>query len=155
MFLFALLSVLAGIALALGLVRLARGRGPVAAARIYAAGLLVAAALYLVFALAGQADARWVLIEIAGVLLYGTIAWLGVRRWLVVLAIGWAGHVLWDVALHMDRAGAAFAPSWYPWLCIGFDLVLAGSVVALRFRRHVPPPNQSLQPRPGLNDGAI
>src|SRR5690606_16972472 len=139
--LFASLSVLAGIVLALGLVRLARGRGPAAAARIYAAGLLVAAALYLVFALAGQADARWVLIELAGVAFYGTIAWPGVRRGLVVLAIGWAGHVLWDVALHMDGAGAAFTPSWYPWLCIGFDLVLAGAVVALGSRRHASPPN--------------
>lgn len=134
---FALTSVLVGVVLALALVRFARGRGRgrASAARIYAAALLIAAILYQVFALAGQAEVRWLLIEGAGVLLYGAAAWVGLRRWLAVLALGWAVHVLWDVALHMDGPGAAFTPAWYPWLCIGFDLVVAGAVLVLARER--------------------
>ena len=70
------------------------------------------------------------LIEALGVALYGGAAWLGLRRWLPALALGWAAHVVWDLALHLAGPGGAFTPPWYPWLCLGFDLPIAGAVMA-------------------------
>ena len=47
-----------------------------------------------------------------------------------MLAAGWAAHVAWDVLLHLSGAGAEYTPHWYPWLCVSFDLVMAGAVLA-------------------------
>ena len=120
----------AGVALAFVLVRIARRRGPVGARRPYALGLLVAALVYVVFALAGAATGPWLALELVGVVLFGAAAWVGVRRWPLVLALGWGTHVAWDVLLHINGAGAAYTPTWYPWLCVSFDLVIAGAVGA-------------------------
>ena len=48
----------------------------------------------------------------------------GLRRpgW---LALGWTAHVVWDVALHLERAQPVVG-AWYPLACIGFDLIVAG-----------------------------
>ena len=63
-------------------------------------------------------------------LLYGAAAWLGFRVSAAVLALGWAMHVVWDVALHLQGAGAGYTPFWYPWGCVSFDLMVAGAVLA-------------------------
>jgi hypothetical protein len=68
--------------------------------------------------------------------LYGLVALIGFKRWPAVLAAGWTAHVAWDVLLHLDGAGAAYTPGWYPWLCVSFDLVLAGAVMAPSLRSH-------------------
>ena len=51
------------------------------------------------------------------------------QRWPIVLALGWAAHVIWDVGMHLHGAGAEFTPAWYPAVCIGFDLVVAAAIV--------------------------
>ena len=84
-----------------------------------------------------------------GVLLYGAAAWVGFRRSAALLALGWAMHVVWDVALHLQGAGAEYTPGWYPWGCLSFDLVVAGAVLTAcvppRARRRRPGPRwQSL-----------
>ena len=90
-----------------------------------AVGLFVTALLYVVLALPAM-DARWLLIEGIGVVLFGVAAWLGrVTPWW--LALGWAGHVAWDVALHLDRAQPVVG-EWYPLFCVGFDLPVAGYI---------------------------
>ena len=73
--------------------------------RVLALGLVVAALIYVGLALAGRGR-EWLGIEMAGVALFGFLAWLGLRasRWW--LATGWAAHVAWDVGLHLDRAQA-------------------------------------------------
>ena len=124
------LGLIAGLVFSLLLVRAARRRGPRAARRAYAIGLVVAALVYLGLALAGRASSRWLATEAAGVALFGAAASLGSRKWPAVLAAGWATHVAWDVLLHLDGAGAAYTPDWYAWLCVSFDLVIAGAVVA-------------------------
>ena len=48
-------------------------------------------------------------------------------------AIGWLLRVLWEVALH-PGGHPGFVPSWYPPLCLGFD-VHVGVVLVVRFRR--------------------
>ncbi len=115
--------------LALGVILLTRRLETARAHRIYAIGLVVAAVVYVAFALAGRADARWIAFEVAGVALYGLVAWLGWRS-PAVLALGWATHTIWDLALHLAGSGGAFTPDWYPWLCLGFDLAIAGDVMA-------------------------
>lgn len=130
-----LIALLLGIALSLGLVGLARTYPPRRERRVYAVGLGVAALFYVFFGVVGGAGARWLALESLGVLLYGAAAWGGLhgRRWL--LAAGWAAHVAWDVALHLGGDGTEYTPSWYPWLCVSFDLVMAGAVLASSGRR--------------------
>lgn len=123
-------ALLIGAVLSLVLVRLARSKGPKGERRIYAIGLVAAALLYVVFGLVGGAGARWLVVESLGVIVYGAAAWAGQRWWRSLLALGWAAHVAWDVLLHLNGAGADYTPAWYPWLCISFDLVIAGSVLA-------------------------
>jgi quercetin dioxygenase-like cupin family protein len=110
-------------------VRIARRRGGEAELRFLAVGLLAAAVIYIAFA-AARADGRWVALESAGLLLYGPLAWLGRRR-PGLLALGWAAHVGWDVALHLDTAQPVVG-SWYPLGCIGFDLIVAGYLLRIR-----------------------
>ena len=69
-------------------------------------------------------------LEVLGVLLYGGLAWAGHRKSAALLALGWAVHVLWDVSFHLEGAGAAYTPDWYPWGCVSFDLIVAGAVLA-------------------------
>ena len=124
-------SLLAGVVLALALVFVARCRPPEGERRVYAVGLLAAAVVYVAFAAAGGASAAWLGLESLGVLGFGALAWLGVRRSSALLAAGWAAHVLWDVLLHLSGTqGAAYTPGWYPWLCVGFDLVIAAALLA-------------------------
>lgn len=144
---------LAGLVLALGFVRVAHARGPASARRLYAVGLLVTALVYVAFALAGPADARWVALEGLGVVLFGGLSWLGVRRWPAALALGWAAHAVWDLALHRDGGGGAFTPVWYPWFCVSFDLALAGAVLVAG-RRHPAEAARPAAERRVATDGA-
>ncbi len=106
--------------------------------RVFAIGLVVAAAIYVGFALAGGAPWRWIGVEAIGVAVYGLLAWLGLRRARGWLALGWAAHVVWDVALHLTGAGRHFAPPWYATVCIGFDLLVAAWIAAGCWRRGLP-----------------
>ena len=44
-------------------------------------------------------------------------------------------HAAWDVGLHLLGGGTAFAPTWYPLLCLSFDLLVAGYITATVLRR--------------------
>jgi hypothetical protein len=127
------LLILAGAVLA-GLLAVAlRSRGRVSALRFWAMGLVVAAAIYLVFALAAAAPLRVWLGEAAGLALFGSLAIVGARRAPWLLAAAWVAHVAWDVGLH--PAGGGVVPAWYPPLCIGFDLAAALAIAARQARR--------------------
>lgn len=130
------LPLLAGVPLALGLVGYARHR-PSRGDRPYAIGLFVAAAVYVAFAATGGAHGRWLVIEIAGVALFGAAAYAGLRRRPLILAVGWAAHVVWDLALHGSGPGAGYTPEWYPWLCVSFDAVIAAAIAGAVLRREV------------------
>lgn len=130
-----MVALLAGVICALMLVRLSRMRGPEGERRFYAIGLIAAALIYFVFGLAGGASARWLAVESLGVIIYGALAWAGLRRRPWLLSLGWGLHVAWDVLLHLKGAGAEYTPAWYPWLCVSFDLVIAVAALALiRYR---------------------
>jgi hypothetical protein len=124
------IALILGAVFSLALVGLARMYPPGRERRIYAAGLVIAALIYVGFGVVGGAGARLLAYEGLGILLYGAAAWGGLRGRPWLLALGWAAHVAWDVPLHLTGAGAEYTPSWYPWLCVSFDLVMAGAVLA-------------------------
>lgn len=96
--------------------------------RVYAVGLIVAAALYVVFAFV-WGDLMWVAVEMAGTAAYGIFAWLALRHAYFWMALGWGFHPVWDVALHLYGPGHDVAPEWYAIACISFDLLVAGYVL--------------------------
>ncbi|MAQ95132.1 MAG: hypothetical protein CMM84_16600 [Rhodothermaceae bacterium] len=113
------LGLLLGVVLALVYVRLGRrlrGRN----ARVWwAAGLVAAAALYVVFALA-RGDVAGAALEMIGVTLVGVAVRMGLRGDLRWLAAGWLLHPLWDLGVHPPLE----APPLYIWLCLSFDAVV-------------------------------
>lgn len=109
--------ILLGAALALPYVLYARRRR-----FAFAAGLIVAAVIYVGLALFGSSTGS-VVVELGGVLLFAAIAAAGQRWSSLFLAAGWLAHVAWDLLLH---------ELWlYPAVCIGFDVFVAGFIVAL------------------------
>lgn len=120
-----MLYVLAGAAGAMlfaALVRRFATRDP---SRRHATALLVAALLYVAFAAHGGSGGG-ILVEAAGVVVFGGIAHIGLkRRAPAILALGWALHPVWDVALHTSGDGLLYTPHGYVPACIGFDLLLA------------------------------
>lgn len=102
-----------------------RNSSKLAQRRVYTSHLVLAAAVYVLFAL--RAPSRnWLLLEVAGFLGYSAISLYGLKRSPMWLAYGWAGHVLWDAVLHWNETTTTFVPHWYAPLCIGYDLVMAG-----------------------------
>lgn len=92
---------------------------------VYAAGLVVAAAIYLLAALSAAASASWLGLELGGVVLFGALAFFGLRTHPAFLGLGWCLHVAWDAFLSADLVSP-----WYPGLCAGFDLVLGAYILA-------------------------
>jgi hypothetical protein len=109
-------------------VLLARRRPNPGEVRLLAFGLIAAALIYIVLAIP-KADVRWLALEGVGVALFTALAWLGLRVSLWWLTLGWLAHVGWDVGLHLDRPQPVVGP-WYPLLCVGFDLVVAGFLLS-------------------------
>lgn len=109
-----------------------RPRYPKYEAWSWAAFLVIAALIYVGFALFHRASAGWTAIELAGLVGYGLIAWVGAARRPVLIGIGWILHVLWDQLLH-PGGHPGFVPAWYVSLCLGFD-VSVGVTLLFRFR---------------------
>ena len=129
------IALILGAALALALAGLARKYPPGRERRVYAVGLAIAALIYVGFSVVGGAGAKWLALESLGLLLYGAAAVVGLRGRPRLLAAGWAAHVGWDVLLHLSGPGSEYTPRWYPWLCLSFDLVMAGAVLGSSGRR--------------------
>lgn len=106
----------------------ARSRGRNVERNILGIALIVAAVIYEGFALV-WGNPEWMLIELAGIPLYGLFYWLSRRHTPYWLAVGWALHPLWDVALHLKGPGVSIAPEWYATACIPFDLLIAIYIV--------------------------
>src|ERR1044072_2497360 len=94
----------------------------------YAIGLVVAALIYVGFAVAFDASFSWLLLEAGGVVLFSLVALIGLRGSTWALIIGWVAHTFWDVLLH-KVLNVGFVPEWYPVGCLGFDLLLAVYII--------------------------
>jgi len=128
-----LTAILFGAVLGSAFVALARRRAPQAELALYAAGLIIAALLYVAFALLLHGIPHLPL-EMLGLVLFTVAAGLGLRIWPLLLGLAWIAHGAWDYLLHVPAP--AYVPSWYPVWCLGFDVVV-GLYVALngtRFR---------------------
>jgi hypothetical protein len=124
------IAVTVGVVGAIALVLLARSRALPRELLVYGVGLGITAVLYVVLGLQRGAPARYLGLEVVGAVLFGSAAVLGTRRWPALLAIGWTAHVAWDLFLHPASA-PAYAPVWYPWFCVGFDLFVGGYIAGL------------------------
>src|SRR3954468_23214318 len=117
------------------LVLLARLLAPRREMLVFGVGLGITAVAYLIFAIQRGAPPGHVGLELVGAVLYGAAAVLGTWRWPALLALGWIAHTGWDLFFHY-AGGPAFAPPWYAFFCVGFDLpvggYIAGLVVGLR-----------------------
>jgi len=119
------LAIVLGVALALPYVRYAYRHRQ--AQRVFGGGLVAAAFVYVVFAVvAGELQASF--FELAGTVLFGALALLGIRFSAYFLALGWVSHVAWDLLLHPARI-PTYTPRWYPAACVGFDLLVAGAIL--------------------------
>ena len=104
-------------------------RVPEHARPVLALALVIAALIYILFAAQAEQPVRWLAIEVIGVVAFGVFALLGLRGSIGWLALGWAAHPLWDVALHRAGPGAEFTPQWYALACVSFDLIVAGYIL--------------------------
>ena len=115
-------GLLGGVALGAVFLLLARKAGR-AENLVLASGLLVAALIYLAFAISGQAPPRELRLEIVGLVVFTPLALAGARWWPPLLGIGWLMHAGWDILLHWPPQ--AWVPGLYPVFCVAFDLVVA------------------------------
>jgi hypothetical protein len=127
-------AVIVGVLGAIGLVGIARSFAPRRELLVYGVGLGITAVAYVVLGLQRGAPASHLGLELVGAGVYGTAAVLGTRRWPVLLAVGWTAHVAWDLFFHY-ASGPGFAPVWYPWFCVGFDLPVGGYIAGLAMAR--------------------
>jgi hypothetical protein len=97
---------------------------------LWAMALVVAALIYPAFALGAGGPSA------APQEFLGSLPWIAVAiasRGFgpSLLAAGWAAHGVWD----MMPVNRPWMPDFYPPLCLGFDLVVAVRLVALRYSR--------------------
>lgn len=120
---------------ALGLLATVRVK-PERELQILATGLVVAALIYIGFALIGNASLSWITTEVSGVGIYGLLAVLGLHYSKWWLMLGWLAHPVWDFWLHFIGSGAMFTPIWYPSACVSFNLFVAAYIFYTRVKSH-------------------
>jgi hypothetical protein len=101
------------------------------ARRLSGVGLAATGGVYLGF---GVADGRRsaLLVQTGELLGFTALAALAVQRDSPgLLGAGWLAHPVWD-ALHYRGRGPTRVRSWYPPLCIGYDVALAAPLLTGR-----------------------
>jgi hypothetical protein len=97
-----------------------------------AAGLVTAAAVYPLARRRLTADTAMTR-EVATLAATGAVAalarTLAPSRARALLAAAWAAHALFDVT--HSSSGDSRLPRWYPAMCAGYDLALAGRLIAV------------------------
>ncbi|MEJ2179675.1 MAG: hypothetical protein P8Y28_04370 [Gammaproteobacteria bacterium] len=123
------LQIGAGLILAAGLLFYIKRFSEKTRFTISALVLLIAALIYVLFALV-SGNQLFVTIEIIGFLLFLFLVWLGYQYSYWFIAMGWLLHVFWDFGLHPAQT-APYLPQWYAFLCAGFDIAMALYVSAI------------------------
>ncbi len=93
----------------------------------YAIGLIIAALIYVGFEI-WHMEYSCLSLEVGGVVIYGFLAYLGLRYSIGFLAFGWASHIFWDIMIHMNNT-TQFVQDWYPPAYLILDLVLARYII--------------------------
>lgn len=125
------LEILAGLIVGSAALFLIRRQGHARQLLWFSVSLVIAAAVYAVFSIAGAANGNaslnWIAAEFAGIPLFAVFAYFGNRGrpWLV--SLGWFLHLFWDFALH-GGPETGFVPDFYPGFCVGFDLVFSAYI---------------------------
>lgn len=96
-----------GVLLSLGIIALVRWHQPRHQLIVYGIALAPTAGAYVSFATNAFP------LELLGVLLFGGLGLAGLWRWPLLIALGWAGHVAWDLASSGGNF-PSYAPSWWP-----------------------------------------
>jgi hypothetical protein len=95
--------------------------------------LFIAAGAYFGFAILGRelvdTSQIWMLVELLQVVIFGTMALLGLRGSPYWLAAGWALHPFWDVVVHHIGPGHPFTPWTYAIACVSFNWLVAIYIV--------------------------
>lgn len=121
-----------GAAAGIGTDIVAENRPPKHRAMLLAGGLVAAAAIYPV-ARRNRSLGAPLAREVAGLVTAGAIASMAARSTPTtagnVVAAGWAAHAAFDM-VH-DGGVESRIPSWYPAMCAGYDLAIAGRLVTL------------------------
>src|SRR5215216_3821375 len=95
--------------------------------------LFIAAGAYFGFATLGRevvdTQSIGMLVELAQVIVFGTLALLGLRGSPYWLAAGWALHPFWDIVVHYIEPGLSFTPWTYAIACVSFDWLIAIYIV--------------------------
>lgn len=121
----------AGVAAAVATDRAARRLGSAGRAVALGWGLVGAAAVY-PMARIGRGGSGVPTGELLAVASYGAVGVLAVRRansdGHLIAGAGWLLHALFD-AVH-ESGSDSHLPEWYPALCAGFDVAIAGLLAA-------------------------
>jgi hypothetical protein len=126
-------TALLGLLLGVVFLVISRRRPPRSELRFYAAGLAVAALIYVAFGSFRHAGVQLPM-ELVGLAIFSAASWAGLRWGPAWIGLGWIAHMSWDLLLHSPAA--APVPAWYPSLCAGFDPVVGVYVLIVsgRFR---------------------
>ena len=122
---------------------------PRATRYVLATVLTVAALAYVPFAIAADAGAVRVAVELTGAGIFAYAARRGIRGSAWWLVAGFALHPIWDGALHLAGAGRSVAPEWYATSCLSYDLAVAAiGAIAILVGTHLsePPVVTPVQP---------
>jgi hypothetical protein len=147
-------AILVGAALSAPLLLVSRRLGERRFRWIWALALIAAAIVYVGFA-AVWGGGRAVLLEAVGLVLFTALAVLGIAQRPELLPVGWAAHVGWDLLVHRGAHGAVgYVPWWYPPVCVGFDLFVAGFLLAVLVGAAVDGSGGKESPASDLESGA-
>lgn len=126
-------QILAGVGSCFAFIMLARTRSRDQERLLYGIGLAGAAFVYLVLAVIADAQ-HAIPLELLGVLIFGSVGTAGIWKWPWALAIGWIAHVAWDLGIGWSNPHT-YVPEWYPIVCIGWDVFLAGYITGTVWQR--------------------
>jgi len=103
-------------------------------------GVIVTALCYVYFAVRAHAGPTLIAGEVGGVAIYGALALRGLRGSVWWIAVAWALHPIWDVAVQLVGPAREFAPTVFATACLTWDPVVAIVIAAAALaqsRRHL------------------
>ena len=113
-----------GVAFAAGLLFLALW-GKQNPLRVSAYALIAVAFMYVGFAFRSLDPNSWVAVEMTGVAIFGSLAYMSIIFSPWFLVVGLALHPLWAIVFHYNGSGAVFTPAPFALANAGFDAALA------------------------------